>query len=87
MILMNRHAYEAFCCLPSIPKAKLGEEYEDVSSVNDKRLMTLCPGLFLWLMNIRSGYVVLIIDKGVIVEPYTSSCFAHQSGYNQLYVT
>lgn len=62
------------------------EEYDDVSSTKNERLTALSPDLFIWLMNIRLGYMVVVNDKGVIVEPYTPSRFAHQSGYDQLYI-
>lgn len=43
-------------------------------------------GLFLWLMNIRPGYMVLTLNNNIIIEPYMPSCFARQSCYDQLYV-
>lgn len=87
-ILLNIHAYEVFCCLASFPSAELGEAYEDVSSADDERLIALSLGLFLWLMNICPRYMVLIIDKGIIVEPYMPSCFTvNQATFNCMSVT
>lgn len=72
---MNPQAYEVLCCLPSIPDARFRDEYEDASSAEDERLTTLSRGLFLWLINIRPGYMVLSFEKDVIIEPYTPSRF------------
>lgn len=83
-LLSNRHVYTVFCHLPSSPDTEPGAEYEDVSS-DVERLTILSPEFFLWLVNIRPGYLVLAIDRGVIIEPYTPSRFAHQLGYDQLY--
>lgn len=70
----------------SNPRCRPEEEYEDVSSADDERLMSLSPGLFLWLMNIRLGYMVLVIDRGVIIELHTLSRYARQFSYDHLYV-
>lgn len=85
-IFMNHHENEVFYCLPFIPDTELGDKYEDVSSAENERLTVLSPGHFLWLINIWPGYILLTIDKGVIIEPYMPSRFARQSAYDQLYV-
>lgn len=72
-LLLDRHSYTIFCCPHLIPNVEPGEEYDDVSSAGDERLTVLSPRLFIWLMNIHPGYVVLVIDKGIMIETYTPS--------------
>lgn len=83
---MNPQAYKVFYCLPSIPYMPSHDEYANVFSVEDETLTTLPPGFFLWLINIRLGYMVLFLDKGILIEPYTLSLFAYQLGYDQFYI-
>lgn len=42
--------------------------------------------LFLWLVNIWLWYMLYILDKSVVIEPYMPNHFVRQFGYNQLYV-
>lgn len=68
-IMMNPLAYEVFSCLSSILDAPLGDEYEDVSTVEVEWITALSPHLFLGLINIQPGYMVLSLDRGVVIEP------------------
>lgn len=58
-----------------------GGEYEYISS-DVERLTVLFPKLFLWLINIHLGYIVLVVDMGVVIEPYVPSQFSPQLDYD-----
>lgn len=91
-LLLDRHSSTIFHCLPSIPDAEPGEEYDGISSAENERLTTLYPGLFLWLVpwiygtSQCPGYMVLFINMVVIIDLYTPSRFARQLSYKQLYI-
>lgn len=80
--MRNPQAYVLVCGLLLLPDVPSGEELVDVSSVEVERLTALTPGLFLWLVNIRLGCMVFALGKGAVIEPYMSSRFARQLGYN-----
>ena len=43
-------------------------------------------GCFNWLVNIRPGYLKFRVRNQCFIEPYIPCRFAHQFGYDQLYV-
>lgn len=75
-ILMNPQAYEVFCCLPSIPGASFEDEYVEVSSAKEERLIDRSPDLFLQLVNIQPGYMVFTSTKTSSSNLYAESLWS-----------
>ena len=48
--------------------------------------MRLPSGVFLWLINIRPGYLIFRQGNSCTIEPYMPNRFARQFSYDQLYI-
>jgi len=81
--LLCRHdVYSLFRYFPYICDVGYGEELKDVG---DDRT-SLNRGVFEWLVSIRPSHLVYRSEDTCYLEPYVPSLFAHQFGYDQLYV-
>jgi len=81
--LLYRHdIYSLFRCFPYIRDAGYAEEFKDVGEGQT----SLSRGDFEWLVSIRSSHLLYRSGDTYYLKPYVSSQFAHQFGYDQLYV-
>jgi len=81
--LLCRHdVYSLFRCFPYICDAGYGEEFKDVGDGKT----SLSRGVFEWLVSIRPSLLVYRSGDTCYLEPYVSSQFALQFGYDQLYI-
>jgi len=76
--------YHLVRCLPDIQDTSCGDQFLDIAGPDG--YTTLTTGVFYWLMSIRLGYLIFRQDDSCTIEPYLPSRFAHQFGYDQLYV-
>jgi len=76
--------YQLARYFPEIHDASYGERFFDF--VGPDGFTTLPSGIFWWLINIRSGYLVFRQGDSCMIEPYMPSRFVRQFGYDQLYI-
>jgi len=70
--------------LSDFSRASYGKQFSDHPDADG--FTTLSAGVFWWLINIRSGYLIFRQGNVFTIEPYLPSRFARQFGYDQLYV-
>ncbi|ONK80915.1 uncharacterized protein A4U43_C01F23170 [Asparagus officinalis] len=71
-------------CFPQF-SGQYGDSLIDVEKPGTGQTF-LDSGCFDWLVNIRSGYVIFRVQNRCYIEPYLPCRFAHQFGYDQIYV-
>lgn len=82
--LQHHQNYEINMCFLDLPGSGYEFRFKDILEPDNFSVLSL--GFFLWLINIRPSHLVNRQDNICYTESYTSSRFAHQFGYNQLYV-
>ena len=81
--LVSRYdVYSLFRCFSRIQGAGYGEEFKDA----EEGRSSLSRGVFEWLVSIRPSHLLYRSGDTCYLEPYVSSRFARQFGYDQLYV-
>ena len=81
-LLCCHDAYNLYRCFPYIQGTSYAEEFKDVKD----SMTSLNRGVFEWLVSVRPSYLVYLSGDIYYLEPYISSSFARQFGYDQLYI-
>ena len=76
--------YQLVRCLPDIQNTSHGDRFLNFAGPDG--YTTLSTSVICWLMNIQRGYLVFHQGDTSTIKLYLPNRFAHQFGYDQLYV-
>ena len=84
-ILHSSMIYQLVMCFPGFPRAAHRDRFTDCTGTDAFTMLSV--GVFRWLINILSDYLILRQGNVCTIEPYLQSRFACQFRHDQFYMS